>query len=57
VGTKSGDFAQLGDMIGFFEVDNLDSNVLKTRVITISEVLDSHNLQMFNFIVSRLNLV
>jgi len=57
VGRKSGDFAQLGDMIGFFEVDNLDSNVLKTRVITISEVLDSHNLQMFNFIVSRLNLV
>lgn len=51
------DYTLLKDGESIFEVSNLDYSVYKTRIATISDVLDSEHLQMFNTILSKIKII
>lgn len=51
------DYTLLKDIEGIFEISDLDYSVYKIRVTTISDVLDSKHLQMFNTILSKIKII
>ena len=51
------DYTLLKDIENVFEISNLDYTLYKIRVTTISEVLDSKHLQMFNIILSKIQIL
>ncbi len=51
------DFHLIKNISTIYEVSDLDFSVYKIRILTISNVLDSKNLQMFNVIASIIKIV
>jgi len=50
-------YTLLKDVERIFEISDLDYSVYKIRVATISSVLDSKHLQMFNTILSKIKII